>query len=212
MQNSQPDQLITGVIFENQGTADITIDQIHTLLAGGQTIDGAAGISVRAGNSVTYLFDTQAPEQVQSLSFAVHGTTEELVVLTTQQSGLVPQSGDGFAGEGDPCSGALFACLHHCRSGLVCTTATGTDSGVCVRGMARENLACGSEGQPACESPLGDGSYAPYCTGGLNPSLPGCERCGGKGEACCHGVDRGYCLAYGTACGADQTCQPVTCN
>jgi hypothetical protein len=90
MKNQSPGQAMSGVTFQNQGTGDVTIDQIHFVLASGQTVDGAAGVGVPAGQSVTYLYDTQSAHAVASLSFAVHGTTESLVVLETQQTGVVP--------------------------------------------------------------------------------------------------------------------------
>jgi hypothetical protein len=125
MQNSNPDKPISGLIFENQGTGNITVDQIHTVLVGGQGIESSAGVGVQAGNKVTYLFDSQSPQTVDSISFVVHGATEVLAVLETQETGVVPSNGGthkcvgGTAGQPSPAGGCCSEWIP-CQQGLAC--------------------------------------------------------------------------------------------
>jgi hypothetical protein len=91
MQNRVSDRPMSGVIFENRGTRDISISQIHIVLVGGAAVDSpSGGVGVRSGDAVTYLFSPQLLQRVDNLSFRVEGSTEELVVLPTQQTGIVP--------------------------------------------------------------------------------------------------------------------------
>jgi hypothetical protein len=53
-------------------------------------IDSPGGLGVQAGQAITYLFDTQAAQQVGRLSFQVRGSTQALEVVETQDTGTVP--------------------------------------------------------------------------------------------------------------------------
>jgi hypothetical protein len=136
MANGVPDQPISGVIFSNQGTSDVTIDQIRFVLSSGEAIDGGAGVGVTAGNSVTYLYDNQSAHPVDSLSFAVHGSTETLVVLQTQETGIVPaQCRPGTAGQPSAEGGCCSEWIP-CTAGLACNALPPVypgSLGVCAR-------------------------------------------------------------------------------
>jgi hypothetical protein len=105
---------MSGLILENRGTKDVTVDHIHVVLVGGRAIDSPAGIGIPAGNAETYLFDSQSLQSVDSVSFVVHGSTEELVVLPTQETGRVPGGEDGAT---KPLTGN---CSSACPSGQIC--------------------------------------------------------------------------------------------
>lgn len=87
---------ISGFVFENRGTGDITISHLLVVLADGQEIDtdqtvgDGFGFGVRAGQAATYAFDSDDLHTVDSLSFEVQGMTEALAVSTTQAIGRVP--------------------------------------------------------------------------------------------------------------------------
>ena len=121
LQNQAPDRPISGVVFANQGTRDVTIDQIQFLLASGQTVAGGAGVGVAAGAQVTYLYDSSATHAVASMSFAVHGTTESLVVLTTDVTGVDPGGPIQCAIRDQPSpAGGCCSEWQACAAGLTC--------------------------------------------------------------------------------------------
>ncbi len=90
MTNSTSGDLISGVRFDNEGTTDISIDQVEFLLTNGQTITEDFGFGVGAGETITDSFDTGGLQSVQSISFRVTGSTEKLVVLESTDTGVVP--------------------------------------------------------------------------------------------------------------------------
>jgi hypothetical protein len=94
MTNPDPDRLISGLTFDNEGTSDITIAQLRVTLADGSVSDTPFGFGVQAHDSTSVVLvvdnDEAQLERVASISFVVEGSTEQLVVSDSQTTGTVP--------------------------------------------------------------------------------------------------------------------------
>jgi len=97
--NATPLQSISGLEFQNAGTGNITVDQIHVLVLNGSAFDVSASLSLGAHQAGTAMFGAGTAQSVTSVSFVVHGSTEALKVFsvepkTTQGCGISPSSYD----------------------------------------------------------------------------------------------------------------------
>jgi hypothetical protein len=86
---------ISGFVFENEGTQSVFIAEIQVTLTNGQPIGATgAGFGLTPNDPITYDINVQnhvsEPADVASLSFNVMGSTEKLVVETTNEAINVP--------------------------------------------------------------------------------------------------------------------------
>jgi len=91
LSSPSPAKPISGFIFKNRGASYVTISHFAVQLADGSLIRSEVGVGVAGGGSpITFLFDSAATHEVTSLSFTIGGSTEDLVVESTDAIGMVP--------------------------------------------------------------------------------------------------------------------------
>jgi hypothetical protein len=122
LENALAAKPISGLVFENQGTASITIDSIQVVLASSATIDSAAGLSVQARGSATLLFSPSLAQRVTSVGFVVHGSTETLRVLGAVEAGVTGGSSCGISASNYDQSCTTDADCVAVYQGEVCST------------------------------------------------------------------------------------------
>jgi hypothetical protein len=85
---------LTGLVFNNEGTQSIFIDQMSVTLTNHAMVVNGGGFGVSPNDPITYSFNVQHHQtqisDVASLSFDVQGTTEKLVVEITTDMESVP--------------------------------------------------------------------------------------------------------------------------
>jgi hypothetical protein len=85
---------ISGFVFINQGSHEVTLDHMQSTLTDGQVLGDEVGLVLSAGQQVTYLVQVQNHQtklvSVAKLSFNINGTTEKLSVETTDETSTTP--------------------------------------------------------------------------------------------------------------------------
>jgi hypothetical protein len=90
LESPSPAKRISGFIFTNRGASEVTISHFAVQLADGSLIRSEVGVGLASGRPITFLFDSAATHEVTSLSFTIGGSTERLVVESTDTVGRVP--------------------------------------------------------------------------------------------------------------------------
>src|SRR5262245_58719370 len=89
--NPAADKLLTGFVFANEGSHDVTITQLAVTLGDGSIIHAGAGVVLQqGGGTVTWAFEQFTPRAVSSLDFVVEGSTEKLIVTGSDMTGHFP--------------------------------------------------------------------------------------------------------------------------